>query len=272
MAAALCLSVAAAGLASPPSHGAPVAQPAGQCLGNLRAYDVLLQKNGYWLHGSGYGYDYPMPQQDAGAGTAAPAASAAGAPAGEDYWHVRPGYEVRTLIAAANVLAQRGKQQECESLLREARSIYNGYAAVPHAQEALKADGAERRGQQIAAAQPVGAFDATLRVDQLMGTEVSNPSNQGLGSVVDIVLNPRTGNIAYLLIGRGGFFGIDESYIPVPWKDFKTPPDTSLLVLDSTQKTMDAAPRVKDRHFSAQGDYGDDNAAADRYWKAQLPP
>jgi sporulation protein YlmC with PRC-barrel domain len=249
--------------------------PARQCLGDLRAYDTLLQKNGYWLHGSGYGYDYPMAEQDAGSPGAAPATPAApanGAAEAGAYWHVRPGYEIRALMAAANVVAQRGQQHICESLLSTARAIYDGNRAAPRDQEAPKAaDGTARLRRQIPVAQAADAFDATLRADQMMGTEVSNPSNQELGSVADIVVSPRTGKIAYLLIGRGGFFGIDQAYIPVPWKDFTTPPNTNLLVLDTSERAMDAAPRVKDGHYSAQGDYGDDNAAADRYWKSQLP-
>lgn len=266
--ACLSVSVAAACLASQPSDGAVTERPARKCLEDLRAYSTLLQKNGYWLHGSGYGYDYPMERHDPGAhGTALPG----GTIVADEYWHARPGYEVRTLIAAANVLAQRGLQQSCEALLSTARDIYNGNAAEPREVEALReANGSDRHKQQIAAAQPVGAFDDTLRIDQLIGTDVFNPSNEDLGSVVDIILSPPTGNIAYLLIGRGGFFGIDERYVPVPWKDFKTPPDTSLLVLNSTERAMDGAPRVKEGHYSAHGDYGNKNDAADNYWKSQL--
>jgi len=166
-----CLSfgIAAAWLASQPSEGAVTEKPARKCLEDLRAYDTLLQKNGYWLHGSGYGYDHPMEQHGYGVRGTAPSG---GTIVADEYWHARPGYEVRTLIAAANVLAQRGQQQSCEALLTAARDIYSGYAAEPREVEALReANGSDRRKQQIAAAQPVGAFDDTLRADQLIGTE-----------------------------------------------------------------------------------------------------
>jgi len=114
----------------------------------------------------------------------------------------------------------------------------------------------------------VSAFDDAFRSNHLIGTEVDNPSNQDLGSVVDIILSPRTGKIAYLLIGRGGLFGLDEKYVPVPWKDFKIPPDTTLLILDTSERIMAAAPQVQDDQFSAQGDYGAKNPAVDEYWKA----
>lgn len=87
--------------AQPAAIGTVVAavKPAEKCLNDLRAFDNQMEKEGYWLGGSGYGYGYPM--VGFGLGLGGPPGSVGGA----SIANARPGYELRTLIAAANILA-----------------------------------------------------------------------------------------------------------------------------------------------------------------------
>ena len=203
VAACICLGLAAPlfaaepaaiSTANPPAaaeKSAAAIQPAQQCLTDLRAFDGQMQKDGYWLSGSGYGYGYPM-MGGYGFGYGYPMSGGA-VPTKTGYRDARPGYNVRTLVAAANILARGGHQQACEDVLATTRDTYNLYVADLKSGKTPTANMPSWQAQQIAAAQPVTAKNTSFRSDQLLGTEVLNPHNEALGSVDDIVMSPQTG-------------------------------------------------------------------------------
>ncbi len=258
--------VTPAALAQPAVTKPAANKPAQKCMSALTAFDSRLQKDGYWLHGSGYGYGYPM--YGYGYGVARlPASLTSGSSA---YWRARPGYEVRTLIASANILAQRGDQKACESLLGSAQDIYSTYTADLRKGKVPPVDVSAWRRQQIATAVAVADADMTFRSDQLMGTGVVNPQGEDLGSVDDIVMDPQSGKIAYLVIARGGIFGFGENYVPVPWLDFKATPGNRLMVLASTKAVIDAAPQVKEDQDFQQDEFAAQGQKVNAYWAANL--
>lgn len=260
------VAVACVTLSAPSAFAqSAAAQPSQQCVSDLKKFDGELQKDGYWLHASGYGYGYPM--YGYGYGNVAEPASGGGS-----YSGVRPGYEVRTLIASANILAQRGDQQACESSLSSARTIYTAYAAdlrngkVPHV------DVSAWRRQEIASAVAVKGADIAFRSDELVGAGVVDPQGDHLGSVDDIVVSPQTGKVSYLVIGRGGVFGIDKKYVPVPWDSFKVAPGNKLLVLATGKSTLDEAPQVKKNENFQKAEFVAESLKVNAYWTAHMAP
>lgn len=261
------------------SKTAKVRAPAEKCMGDLRSFDGQMQKDGYWLSESGSGYGYPMygyagergmrPEGGKAAASTTEKADASIAKAGTDYRRARPGFEVRNLIMSANILARNGQQTACENLLSATRTIYKGYTEDLRNGKVPRADVTDWKRQQIAAAKPVTDSQSVFRSDQLIGIDVVSQDNKDLGSVNDIVLSPRTSKIAYLVIGRGGVFGIDEKYVPVPWKYFKSAADTNLLVLDTNKSVMDGAPQVDEGQFSPHGDFAQQSQKVDAYWTGE---
>ena len=267
----ICLGLAAplsaATTTAPPSgDGKPLAvEPAQGCINDLRAFSGQMQKGGYWLNASAFSYGYPM----GGFGYGYPLI---GYPVGAAalYPTARSGYEIRTLVASANILAQNGQQQVCEDVLATARNMYQAYAADMHERKVATADGQSWQQQQIAAARAVTDDKVGFRSDQLLEADVRSPQNVALGSVHDLIMSPQTGKIAYLVIGRGGVFGFEEKYVPVPWEDFKVTGNLSLLVLDTTKAAMDAAPEVGDDRFTTPPNFDQESQKVDAYWKAHL--
>lgn len=118
--AALCVGLVTPLLAAPPvpatasplssRTNTPTAQSAEKCTTDLRSFAAQIQTDGYWLHGAGLGYGYPYDGYGYGNGFGQPGMHAGHGHAG-GHWLARPSYEVRTLIASATILAERGQQQ-----------------------------------------------------------------------------------------------------------------------------------------------------------------
>lgn len=262
VAACFCLSLAAPLLAAEPVQPSPseknvsTIKPAETCLSDLRAFYTQMEQDGYWLGGSPWGdFGIDPPTGPVGA---------------VGYRNARPGYEVQILVAAANILGRHGQQQPCEDSLTTARDIYKLYVSDMHSQGVPAVDVPGWRKLQIAAAQPVTSKNISFRSDELLGIGVRTPQNEALGRVEDLVMSPQTSKIAYVVIARGGIFGFDEKYVPVPWEDFKVTPARNLLVLDTTKAAMDAAPQVNKDQFTTPGQFDQESQKVDAYWKAHL--
>jgi sporulation protein YlmC with PRC-barrel domain len=274
-AACFCLGLAVPLLAAPASDSPPdvkalaAADPSAACRNDVQAFNGQMEKDGYWLGGSGYEYGYPMGGIGYGAGGFGDGYGYASADA-PGYRNARPGYEIRVLLASANILAENAQQQACESVLDTTRGIYKLYVADMQRKGLRPVDVPGWQQRQIAAAQPVTAEHASFRSDELIDAAVRSSKDEALGSIQDLVMSPKTGKIAYLVVARGGIFGFDKKYVPVPWDDFKATQDVSFLVLDASKATMDAAPEVAYDETLTPAQFDKHSQDVDAYWKTHL--
>jgi sporulation protein YlmC with PRC-barrel domain len=66
-----------------------------------------------------------------------------------------------------------------------------------------------------------------MGADTLIGNDVCNHKGESLGDIKEIMLDMRTGRIAYAVLSFGGFLGLGEKLFAVPW---------NALILDTTEK------------------------------------
>jgi sporulation protein YlmC with PRC-barrel domain len=75
---------------------------------------------------------------------------------------------------------------------------------------------------------------------------VYDPSNNKIGEIDDVLLSP-DGKVAALIVGVGGFLGMGEKHVAVPFSAVKhTAKDGRVyLTLDATRNALEAAPGLK---------------------------
>jgi sporulation protein YlmC with PRC-barrel domain len=60
-----------------------------------------------------------------------------------------------------------------------------------------------------------------IAASRVTGTNVYNKEGKEIGSVQDLMIDKRSGNITYAIISFGGFLGLGTGHYPLPWKAFK---------------------------------------------------
>jgi sporulation protein YlmC with PRC-barrel domain len=78
----------------------------------------------------------------------------------------------------------------------------------------------DRANMAPAAASDSSSFQGNWRSSKLVGLSVYNENNESLGSINDL-LTDKSGNVKAVVIGVGGFLGVGEHLVAVPWDKIK---------------------------------------------------
>ena len=76
------------------------------------------------------------------------------------------------------------------------------------------------RANTAPAAASDSSFQGTWRASKIVGLNVYNDNNESLGSINDL-LTDKNGNIKAVVIGVGGFLGVGEHLVAVPFEKIK---------------------------------------------------
>jgi len=107
----------------------------------------------------------------------------------------------------------------------------------------------------------------TWRLSELEGTEVRTPDGDDLGEIQGLAIDSN-GRVNYAVLSVGGFLGMGERLVPVPWDALKLSMagddgDEKVITLSATKDQLAKAPEFKD---------GEDSRAAmcDPAWIARV--
>jgi sporulation protein YlmC with PRC-barrel domain len=81
-----------------------------------------------------------------------------------------------------------------------------------------------------------------LRADWIVGTTVTSPQGETIGTVDDLLLDQDEGSVSAAIVSVGGFLGFGAKQIAVNWDDLEQADDGSEIVLALTREQADKAP------------------------------
>ena len=98
------------------------------------------------------------------------------------------------------------------------------------------------------------------KASDLVGKKVRNlQTNEDLGSLKDIVVDPDTGRILYAVLAYGGFLGMGKDFFAIPWQSFDTTSEARTIGLNINKDQLKNAegfdknnwPNMADPRWSA---------------------
>lgn len=120
--------------------------------------------------------------------------------------------DIRQLKDAARVLAERDRTEACNTMVQSINDIREG--------ERAKLEEEQDR-QALRSAQPITEGQQVVKASAINGSTVRNTEDQELGTIEDTVIDPKTGKVSYVVLSHGGFVGVGEKLIAVPWDQLR---------------------------------------------------
>jgi sporulation protein YlmC with PRC-barrel domain len=78
------------------------------------------------------------------------------------------------------------------------------------------------------------------KITELTGLEVKNAENQKLGDIRHIMVDMRTGDLAYAILSYGGILSLGEKMVPLPWNALDLKPDERVARVDVSRESIDS--------------------------------
>jgi len=96
--------------------------------------------------------------------------------------------------------------------------------------------------------------NSPVKASSVIGTKVVNPQGENLGDIKEIVMDPRSGKVAYSVVSFGGFLSMGEKLFAVPFSAFEYNVTKNEYVLDLPKELLEAAPGFDADHWPTMAD------------------
>lgn len=79
-----------------------------------------------------------------------------------------------------------------------------------------------------------------VRSSEIIGGDVRSPTDENLGDIEDLVLDPATGRVAYAVVSFGGFLGFGDKLFAVPMSSLNRTADGKWILAISKERLKEA--------------------------------
>ena len=100
---------------------------------------------------------------------------------------------------------------------------------------------------------------------KVIGAEVYNKDAENIGKIHDVMIDKKSGQVAYAVMSFGGFLGLGEDYHPIPWPLLTYNSRLGGYVVNLTRAQLEGAPSYAE---GAEPEWDDERYASDlqSYW------
>lgn len=93
--------------------------------------------------------------------------------------------------------------------------------------------------------------------DKVEGTAVYNEDREKLGSVHNLMVDKRSGQVEYAVLKFGGLLGMGSEFYPLPWDALTYDTDKGGYIVDIDKDTLENAPHYAGEAPAFDRDYGE---------------
>ena len=104
------------------------------------------------------------------------------------------------------------------------------------------------------AATAAGPGPDVMAADTLEGDKVYTTDGDDVGKIKDIMLDVRSGRIAYAVLSSGGLLGIGDKLLAIPWSALTLDTERKCFLLSVSSERIKNAPGFDKDHWPAMVD------------------
>jgi sporulation protein YlmC with PRC-barrel domain len=154
-----------------------------------------------------------------------------------------------------------GVQSQRQSAQQNAQDADEQQPGAPQERSTLDQRSTTQRNQQANQERRAGyrgqtarsAHSQTLRLSEIMDMDVRNAQDEDLGAIEDVVVDPKSGQIRYAAVSVGGFLGVGDRLIAVPWQALRIQQepndDDKFVLLNADRARIENAPGFNEENW-----------------------